>query len=263
MTFRRPFNITLTQMAQWVDTNMYTVGKDDNKLVEYVYHLAYNKAERLCFFNDKDTYNEFALFCVSKFLIRLANKTEPPVKSVVNYLKTVIDPWRSEYIREFCYGAPELNTTDFNVSDFGDYLVDVASNEEYNSFTFFSLDLHYIFKNHLIKIPRRKHSPEWSNIYVSCLLTLQDRIKTAANLCTKAALEQDPQSVNRIIRELKRKPPILFHIEEERSTYISVLVNELMHALAAELTYTLQSKVTVSGCLRNLVKAASNEEEDA
>ena len=54
---------------------------------------------------------------------------------------------------------------------------------------------------------------------------------------------------------------ILFHLHSNFTNYISVLVNELTHAIAVELTEQTSSPVTVSECLHSLVAAASNEEE--
>lgn len=262
MTFTKPLNVTLTEMAQWVDANSYSSDKDNNKLVEYLYHLIYSRVQRLSYFNTLEQYDDFSLYCVSKLLIRFDNKQEQPVKSVVNYIKVAIEPWRADYVREFCCGSAEVSIADFNVCDFSDYLIDEVSEYDYSSYNFFSSNITDIIRNHLARIPKKKNSAEWSNIYTSCLLTFYDRIKSASALCGKQLATENPQLINRIIRGLKTKPPILYHLDESMSTYISVLVNECTHAVAAELTRTVYSKVSVSDCMKNLVKAAYNEEED-
>lgn len=262
MIFKRPQKITFTQMAQWVDENSYNPERDDNKLVEYLYFIIYIKSEKCGLFTDHNQYDDFSLFCVSKFLIRFSNKNEPPVKSVVNYLNIVLNPWYSEYVREFCYGSPEAGLADFNLNDFGDYLVDISSEYDYSSYNIDSFNLGLVVRKYLSRIPIKKNSPEWSNICTSCLLTLHDRIKSATTLCNKNIASKDPQLLNRIVRGLKTKPPILFHVEEEKSSYICVLVNEIIHALAVELTHSTHSKVSAATCLQNLVKAANNEEEE-
>lgn len=262
MIFNRPHNVTFTQMAQWIDANSYNPERDDNKLVEYLYHIVYIKSEKCGFFTDYEKYDDFALYCISKFLIRFSNKQESPVKSVLNYLKIVLEPWHAEYVREFCYGSPDVDIADFNVSDFSDYLVDAASEYDYNSYSCSCLDIGVVARRYLAKIPVKKRSPEWSNICTSCLLTLHDRIKSANCLSGKNIASDDPQLLNRIIRGLKTKPPILFHIGEEDAAYVSVLVNEIIHALAVELTYRTHSKVSVTTCLQNLVKAANNDEDN-
>lgn len=260
MIFNRPQDVTLTQMAQWVDS-IDLSDCDQDKLVEYLYHLSLCNAQQRALFHDNETYDDFALFCVSKLLTRLNNSTAQPVKSVVNYIKTVLDPWYAEYIRCFCSGTPEVQVHDFDVSDFADYLIDASSDYDYNAYNTGCLNISDAIRKHLKQLPRRKRSPEWSNIYLSCLLTLQDRINTAVTLCGNSIVSDDPQLMNRIIRSLKTSPPILFHLDDSWSNYILVIVNELIHAISAELTYTTSYKVTPSACLKNLVIAASNDED--
>ena len=262
MIFKHPHDITFIQMAQWVDANSYNPERDDNKLVEYLYHIIHTKAEQRGYFTDYDTYDDFSLYCISKILIRFSNKTDSPVKSVVNYLKTVLEPWHAEYVREFCCGSPDLCLAEFDLNDFSDYLIDSASEYDYTSYGYLSTSISCVVRKYLMRIPIKRKPPEWSNICTSCLLTLVDRIKCAANLCSKTIAEENPQLVNRIIRGLKTKPPILFHIEEDRASYICVLVNEIVHAIAVEMTHACHSKVSVTACLQNLVKAASNQEDE-
>lgn len=262
MIFRYPNNITFTEMAKWVDSNSYTPDKDNDKLIEYLYHIIYIKAKSCGYFNDHDTCDDFSLYCISKFLIRFSNKTEPPIKSVVNYLKTVLKPWYAEYVREFCSGSADICIDEFDISDFSDYLIDSASEYDYISYGYLDTSISNIVRKYLTRIPIKRKSAEWSNICTSCLLTLIDRIKCAANLCSKQLAEKDSPLVNRIIRGLKTKPPILFHIEEEQGAYVCVLVNEIVHAIAVELTQSVHSKVSVTTCLQNLVKAASNMEDE-
>lgn len=261
MTFKKSSDTSLTEMAVWVDSaEVFSCDKDT--LVEYLYHLVLFNAKQRSLFNDQDSYDDFSLFCVSKLLIRLNNTLKEPVKSIVNYIKNVLDPWHAEYVRTFCVGSPELNISDFNVSDFSDYLIDSSSENDYRVYDCFCLKVSDVVQKHLKRIPRKKHSCEWSNIYVSCLLTLQDRIETAANLSENSIVTQDPIFLSRVIRELKTRAPILFHIDESMSGYISVLVNEITHAIAAEISCSVASKITPSECLKHLVIAAANEEEE-
>lgn len=257
MTFNST-KLTITQMAQWVDANISNPQRDDYKLVEYVYHIAYIKANRAGLFSNFEVYDDFALFCVSKFLIRISNQQEAPVKSVVNYFKTVLEPWRAEYVREYCSGCADADTYDFNLCDFGDYLIDATSHQDYDAFDFYCIKISDVVLQHLKTIPRKRNSAEWSNICTSCLLTLQDRITCAVTLCKSCGKNQ----TSAVVRQLKTKPPILFHLDETFSTYISVLVNEIIHAISVEITKSTFYNVSPASCLKNLVKAANNDEED-
>lgn len=262
MTFKRPKDITLTQMAQWVDANIID-GKDQDKLVEYLYHLSYHNAQKRSLFSNTDyeKYDDFAIFCVTKLLTRFNNKRCQPVKSVVNYINNVLYPWHAEYIRCFCSGDADSPVEDFDVTDFADYLVDVSSDRDFNSYDVYYARIGTVIRNYLSRIPRKRKSAEWSNIYLSCLLTLQDRIENAIKFSSTTE-EDDTKYLSRMIRSLKNKEPVLYHLDESMASYVSVLVNELIHAIANELTYSTHSYVSPSACLKNLVIAASNDEED-
>ena len=262
MTFTRPSNITITQMAQWVDANYMLADCDRDKLVEYLYHLSMSRAKQMSLFNDNESYDDFSIFCVTKILLRMENPEELKVKSISNYLKAVMSPWQKEYIRFFCSGSPDLEIHDFDVNDFSDYLVDSTSVYDTTTYSFYSFRVADVIIQHLRKIPRRKKSSEWSNICTSCLLTLHNRVKSAVGILNSDVINKQPHIANKVIRNLKTKPPILFHLDESMSTYISVLVNEIIHAIAAELTYSTGARVSVSTCLKNLVAAASNCEDE-
>ena len=260
MTFSRPKDVTLTNMAQWVDS-IDLSDYDQDKLVEYLYHLSLYNAQQLALYRDDDTYDDFALFCVSKLMVRLTNKNIQPVKSVVNYIKTVLNPWYAEYVRCFCCGSADLQLQDFDISDFADYLVDASSSYDYNAYEVGCFSISEAIRKHMLQLPRKKHSEEWSNIYLSCLLTLQDRLNAANTLCENSVVKDDTQLISRMIRSLKTRPPVLFHIPDEWSNYVSVIVNEIIHLLSAELTYSTNTYVTPSTCLKNLIVAANNQED--
>ena len=63
MTFKRPQNITLTQMAQWVDANMHNDLCDEDMLCEYMYHLVYAHSHKHINFKDYEQLDDFCLYC--------------------------------------------------------------------------------------------------------------------------------------------------------------------------------------------------------
>ena len=260
MTFTQPKNITLTQMAQWVDTHTAVTDNDRVTQLEYIYHLVLCRAKQLSLFNDSETYDDFTLFCAYKILTRLNNTELPELKSVVNYIRSAIRPWYAEYVRAFCCGTPELEVQNFDVYDFGDYLIDITHENDYSSLFYDCSSITHALQKHLLKIPHKRNSSEWNNICVSCFLTLQDRINSAINLSQDLSKTNNLALLSRLIRTLKNRPPILFHLEETMSTYVSVLTNELIHVMSVELSYKLHSEVSPSDCLKNLVIAAQHED---
>lgn len=261
MIFKKTTNLTLTQMAAWVDANHMLPDCDNDTLIEYLYHIAFSRTQQAYLFKDYETAEDFSIYCITKLLTRFKNNAEAPVKSVVNYLKNSLVHWYSEYVRQYCSGQPELDIPDFDLSDFSDYLIDMTAEYDRNAYGFNCFKLEDVVREHLKRIPRKKKSPEWTNIYISCLLTLQDRIKCAITIAHKHGVTEKDIMFNRIVRQLKTKTPILFHLDESMAPYIAVLVNELIHAISVELTYATTIKVLPSTCLKNLVTAACNEED--
>ena len=260
MTFQKPHDLTYTDMAKWVDA--YNPSCSEDTLVEYLYHLSYVNAQQHKFFHDYETYDDFALYCASTLYQRVKNNKDQQIKSIVNYIKTVIHPWYADYVRDFCCGSADFETACFDVHDFADYLIDVVSENDYHVYNFDTIRVSDAIYTYLKHIPRKYNSAEWSNICLSCMLTLQDRIKASIELCSKELINKHPQLFNRVIRGLKTKTPILYHLDESFSTYISVLVNELVHVISMELTTATGSTVSASTCLKNMVIAAANNSED-
>lgn len=264
MTFIKPANITYTYMAQWVDEHAVSPECNEELLCQYLYHIVCTHAQQLKLCQSYEQLDDFALYCATRLFskFRTPQKNTTSIKSITNYVKSVVSAWKADYVREFCTGSAEGDLADFDPLDFGDYLVDATTVYNSNMFYTDTLKVADIARRYLQNIPRKRKSPEWTNIYISCLLTLEDRIKQAQKLSTAELAVKQPRLVNMLIRSLRRAEPILFHLPENKANYITTLVNELTHAIAVEISYTIGSKVSVSACLRNMIVAANNEEDE-
>lgn len=262
MIFKKPTNITYTQMAQWVDAHCYEINCDEDLLCQYLFHLINLRAQQRSYFNDIDTQEDFSLYCTTRLFSRYRRESKgDPIKSCVNYIRTVSDHWRADYIKDFCTGSGEAEIANFDVFDFGDYLIDVSSQQDFNSYNFSCITVSDVLMKHMQKLPIKKHDSEWSNICVSCLLTLKNRINEACKIAANQKIK-DPIKINSLIRSLKLSDPILYRLDDVYSNYILTIVNELTHALSVEISHSIASKVSPSACLRNMVTAANNAEED-
>ena len=97
-------------MCIWIDSNVYTDTCDELKLYEYLYHLANMLAHEHKYFIKYEYYDEFALYSASKLFMRLRDPRQfcsdgspklTQVKSVLNYLKTVIYPYKVDFEQQF------------------------------------------------------------------------------------------------------------------------------------------------------------------
>ena len=95
--YRKPSNVTYTQMCIWIDENAYKEDCDEYTLFQYLYHLAGMLAFKRRFFEKNLYYHDFSIFAATKIFLRLrdkrqfgkaVDKTLPRIKSILNYTKT-------------------------------------------------------------------------------------------------------------------------------------------------------------------------------
>ena len=63
----------------------------------------------------------------------------------------------------------------------------------------------------------------------------------------------DVRKLTRVNRILNEKEPILFHLDRMYSSYIKVLVNEIKHVIAKELTIESRSFVSAEASMKSLL----------
>ena len=90
--FKKPKNMTYTEMAIYFDRHFYADGnnRDDVTLYSYLYLLCQMIAAKGHYFNKQEYYDGFSQFLASTLYMRLLGKLErgePPVKSILNYIK--------------------------------------------------------------------------------------------------------------------------------------------------------------------------------
>lgn len=274
MTYTKPDDVTYTQMAMWIDDNVYSKTVDESLLYEYLYHLSNMLAGQLSYFSTALEYDHFALYCASRLFQRLFNPKqyelnpdgEPKmkhIKSILNYIKKVIYPYKVDFDLEFRIEDKNKNVIQVGTFDLGSHMVESASLFDKIEFSVALNSIASIVRSHLQKIPRKKESAEWTNIYLSCMLTLLDsftpsRIELAhcKNLKT-----QKENYLEILYEELRYQDPILYHLPKTMSNYIRVLVNELRHVIASELSWRGGFYIPADATVKSLICTSLELEE--
>ena len=76
LTYTKPPSISYTDMAIWIDNNIYKTSFDEQMCYEYLYHLANMLAAQYRYFDDNQTYDEFSLYAASKLYLRLTDRRQ-------------------------------------------------------------------------------------------------------------------------------------------------------------------------------------------
>lgn len=266
MTFVKP-NITYTEIAIWIDNNAYLTDCNDAVLYRYIYYLVNMCAHECSLFKKLEDYDQYALYCASRLLLRIRNPAkqtpETKIKSILNYIKTIIKDWRADYELEFHIESEDFDTISVGSFDLGDHLLEELSYHDIPAYAKFTCnDIVHVVSKHLSQIPRRKNSPEWTNIYISCMLTLNDRIQYTLSAVKTRPHADIYTAIERAFKEARYREPILFHLDKTKSNYIDVLVVEIQHAISAELSYEAGMKISSVNSIKSLIRTALTEDEE-
>lgn len=285
MLYKRPTNIKFVDMCIWIDDNAYREDlslEEQEKIYEYIYHLTKMLAYKSHLFNKGSYYEEFAIYSATKTYLRLTNPKQfelnadgaaklKRIKSILNYIKSTLYPHKVDFEQEFYSQVLDYNKDDDNFVEisgytFSDMLHEYTDELDLVEFNLYLTDICKTIKDILLKIPYRKNTPEWHNIYMSCLLTLINSI-TLSNADKvrinelKMSKEYKLKYIEKVYKQQCLSPPILFHLDSSLSSYVQVLVNNIRHSISKELSYRTHTYIPSNSNMNRLILADINSEE--
>lgn len=276
MTYKKPDNVSYTDMAIWIDTNVYSGSFDEETLYIYLYLLCYMLTTHIGFFCYEQEKDEFSLFSASQLYNRLTNKKQfefksdgsPKMKkitSILNYIKNVLPRYKYDYDILFngMSKDPSVEIVPSQVFNLDSYVSEYTCIFDQLSYAFTFQNLSGIIKQYLKKIPKKKNSSEWENIYISCVLTLLNTItltKEQKHLLVKQKRNRR-FLLEKLYRDLRNQPPILFHLDNSYSNYIQTLVNELRNVLSMEISWKDNSYITNTSTMESMLMSSYKDEE--
>ena len=148
--------------------------------------------------------------------------------------------------------------------DLGEHMVEQTSLFDTMSYSYTLGEISSIVKAHLRKIPHKQHSAEWMNIYLSCMLTLLSSMTLSNYQLREFKKLKLPkyESLEKLYAQLRYEDPILFHLDPSMSTYIKVLVTELRHVIAAELSWKGDYYISAEESMKTLICNAMELEDN-
>lgn len=250
MTFQKPKDVTYTEMAIYIDNNIYTKDFDAYTIYQYIYHLIYMLAVKRCFFNKSQYYDDFSIVSASRVYMRMTDKRqfeldengEPKlakIKSVLNYIKSIMYPMKVAFEQEHYSQVVSEEVGDESPIKPSDVSLDSSSFISIEILDYLK-DLPRVIEKYLMKIPRVRNSNEWLNIHTSCLLTLLNCFTLTRDKIE--SLENKENITDGYIEKLYSSDDvILFHLDKEKHDYIQVLTRELKNYIYKELRAIIAS----------------------
>lgn len=283
MFYIKPKDVTYTQMAIWIDTHVYEPNLDVEKLYQYLYLIVEMLSYKAHYFEDAKDYNEFSLYTATQLYLRLTNKKQyvldstgnpklQKIRSILNYIKKTLFAYRLNYLKmTYKEYMPDQDIIDSNLT-FSDSIYNqlLTSTSETLTRVEFEIQLSDFvktLKEFLKRIPRKKSSNEFHNIYMSCMLSM-------LNGMTLSVLDEQHLSdirrsetvyinlYNKLYEESLEQSIILFHLDESFRSYITILVRRFRIEFSKELEHFLDSPVPISLIVNDVVNSLFNVSED-
>lgn len=257
--YRKPSNITYTQMCIWIDENAYKEDCDEELLFEYLYHISRMLAYKRRFFEKADYYDDFAIFMATRIFMRFKNKKQfsgngklEKIRSVLNYAKSVLYSTKVQF-EELNYAQNYVSLDEKDIPyDYSlhDSIVSTIDDLCISDFKAYLGDLVRTARGFLYSLPHRDKA-EIDNIYTSCMLSflssvvLSNKNKEKMKKLTDSG-KLTPEHIDKMYKSERENSIILYHIDPSMKPYITVLVNELRHLFAKDLMTILSDKTIQS-----------------
>lgn len=265
-------------MAIAIDKMAYSEDCDDELLFEYLYHLSMMLAAKACYFKSAKHYDDFAIFMASSAYFRLRNPKQyiydadgnpkmTKLKSILNYLKVILYPRKVAFEQENYAQTDIILKEDENLvyvgHTFANRLSDSVDDLVKVDFKCCLEDCCKTIKQFLKKIPYKYGTSEWNNIYISCLLSfLNSIIISKDDLDRLGSAKYNINDHFLLLREYDRLRDsdyvILFHLDNNMKDYIRILVSEIKHLIAKDLSESLHTEVNTSNMTYPMIKAEIN-----
>ena len=252
MIYKKPPNVSYTDMAIAIDTHIRDESFDKELLFEYMWHLFYILAVKGKFFNSGRDYDDYALYAATQLYFRYQRERDgsgsrklEPIKSCLNYIKKVLYPLKVNYQKE--YFEHVIREEDARV-EYTSNLRELREERaretargimrvEYEQYL---RSISQTVKFVLSSTPYQKDKVMMHKLYVSCMLTLiktitmrndnKERLQKRVNRTLPVE-----ELVDQIYEDESHDNVVLFHLGKEFGNYISVLTVKIRKEIAKDL----------------------------
>lgn len=266
MLYQKPKDMKYTDMCIYIDKNAYRddlTEEETNTIYQYMFHICYMLARKSKFFNKESLYEDFAIHDATRIFMRYKNPKQDilkedgspkldRIKSVLNYAKATLYGAKVEF-EQLNYSQTlsyeDVDDLGYDVSySFSNQLSDSVDSITSVDFSHSLGTIGNTIDSFIKKLPYRNNKNMLSNIKVSCILTLLNQITlTQPDQERFDHFSAKPYDHSFIIETLYRKNRkdcvVLYHLDASMTNYISVLVEELKHLIAKELSESLHTYI--------------------
>lgn len=262
MLYEKPKGVTYTQMAIWVDDNAYKQDCDETTMFQYLYFLCYMLAKKKRLYNHESDYDDFSAHLATWVYMRYrTDKRLPVIKSCLNYIRKIL------YYKHVGFDLSNKSVNqdiiiDNNSSSVMDVMHRTVDDLGVVDFS--------IYLDGIVKTIRRflcdtlyYGTPEFTNIYTSCLLSLINYMtfsKYDIERYKKSSASEKEEIVNKLNDRYIGDSVVLYHLNDDMHDYILVLLNEIRHMIAKDLSDLTNTYIPSALDAYDILERESNED---
>ena len=252
------------------------------KVYEYLYHIVYALACKSGYFRNFSDYDAFACYAAAELFISIRNKvinagTEVrgkvviPVKSSLNFIKATIFPLKINYQRDNFATVfdPQIHEGAENIESNmrediqSQYrpILEEAYKDAVNQVPKFLTEI-------ISKTPFRNDPVFCRRLYISALLTFINDITIPNKIKQKIKDKQTTQNLDKCSEKMLKayssnyEQPILWHMDEDLSNYIRLIVTKAKKTYSKELAYYIHSEDLSDELLDGIMHSAYDNYEE-
>lgn len=267
MLYQKPKDMKYTDMCIYIDNNVYRddlTEEEENLIYQYIFHICFMLAKKNKLFTRAHLYEDFAIHDATRIFMRYRNPKQDilkadgtpkldRIKSVLNYAKATLYGAKVEfeqqnYSQTISYDDAVEDVAYDTTYSFSNQLSDSIDSLSIFEFEHALGDIVATIDKHLSNIPYSKDKKMMRNIRMSCLLSLLNSITlTKADEERYKHFDAKPYDHSFVLETIyinnKKNSTVLFHLDENMRGYITVLVEELRHSIARELSESLHTYI--------------------
>lgn len=269
MLYQKPKDVKYVDMCVWIDENAYDENCDRQKLFEYLYHIAGMLAYKRQFFKKGKLYDDFAVYAASRTYARYTdinqfvckNGRDKPklqkIKSVLNYLKKTIYPMKVTFEQtQYAQNIKPDAVVEYNLDyDFKSHVRQTVDSLRVVEYTAYMRDIVSTIKDFVKTSVYASDKKTWNNIYLSCLLSFLNGVTLSNKAKEKLkSLQNVKQSViNKLYKYERDNEVILYHLDDSFRDYIKVLVNQIRHIVASDMSHILNTDIYTEASMEDIL----------
>ena len=262
--FQKPKGVKYTDMCIYIDDiteRGEPTPEEENKIFEYLYHLAFMLAHKRKYFNRSYYYEEFAMYFATEVMYRLYfnprlkkldENGEPElskIKSVLNYMKGIIYGRKVEFEQHYY----SQKYADFEEGNF----LYSFNQDPYESLK--EIDISLYLKSITKTVKKIVYDKNFyrndkiliKNIYMSCLLTVLNGLTFSSTDKSKldntySSMESKYRLLTRLYAKNRENSLILYHLDKSFEPYIKVLSNKIFKQIKMDLAEMSSQRYSVS-----------------